>query len=412
MADFSNSIPAPSANPTFDPIDWLARFEAAGGGWLINSNSEMAFTLPKLATAKAVLNEVDHSPEKREAVKQCVLTGARQVRANCGHMCTVADNHENDVAAAGANRAEMIGAFNPVRNLKPQEGEGTIWARAVWSSAMTRLVDAWGYERGYDQMEWTPEHDRACARRESMAEEIDVWMERLTDERCQAELELIQTPAPSLAATVCKINYARLRWADQPDFPEEWWESILADLTKFGEIDGVAIRAAGCEATTIAPEGGGDAANNFMGEIDALDAYTRQLDAAPHPEGEWESWTKVHAEVVAKVEALPNTPENIEVRARLVWSIIGGDLDDLNDGDLPCHRLVRQIIASLAKQAAPPVQQLSGVGQIAEFLGLPNREVQHLINQDALPTMQQNGAPIATAGALTDWRAIRAAGSR
>ena len=253
MADSSNSISAPSANPTFDPNDWLARFEAAGGGWLVNSTYEIAFTAPKGAPAKAILAEIERRPEKREAVRQYVL-------------------------------------------------------------------------------------------------------------------------APSPIAT-------------RANRPINW------------------------------PEGGVSAAADLCLEIEALDNWTRRLEATAHFEDSWhyddpwKRWAKVHAAIVAKVEALPNTPENNKTKARMVWSIIGGDMDDLNDGEMATHRLVRQIITSLALQAENSVELLCGVGQIAEFVGLSKREAQHLINIGRLPIMRQAGAPVATRGALMDWKALRAAGT-
>ncbi len=76
-------------------------------------------------------------------------------------------------------------------------------------------------------------------------------------------------------------------------------------------------------------------------------AWVKRLDAAPQvPDAEWEAWEAHHAALLAKVEALPLSPEAARVRAVAVLAIYGED-EMWEDDHTTATRLARQLIHSL-----------------------------------------------------------------
>jgi hypothetical protein len=78
MAETSNSIPAPCANPSeFNPADWLSRFKAVGGWWVLTSGDKVAlgwlldgYTTAQNVAASLIFNELVDSPDQGCAVKE------------------------------------------------------------------------------------------------------------------------------------------------------------------------------------------------------------------------------------------------------------------------------------------------------------------------------------------------------
>ena len=94
-------------------------------------------------------------------------------------------------------------------------------AASAWDDAMAQFEAAQAVENAYDAHDrpvWTAANERE--------------MTRLIDARCDAEDRLIATPAPSLSAVIWKIEYARKRWVDFTDWPDGWWNSVMADLRR------------------------------------------------------------------------------------------------------------------------------------------------------------------------------------
>ncbi len=89
-------------------------------------------------------------------------------------------------------------------------------------------------------------------------------------------------------------------------------------------------------------------ASPYYAELDAIDAFTRALNAERHPESDWDRWEAWTNRVYREIEALPPTPENAKIKARAVWSITSGNMEDLNAGQSTCCRMVRQIISGFA----------------------------------------------------------------
>lgn len=86
---------------------------------------------------------------------------------------------------------------------------------------------------------------------------------------------------------------------------------------------------------------------NYDDELDAIDRETARLRVVPSSEPDWDRWEEWTCRIWKEVEALPVTAENARIKARAAWSIISGDLDDLNNGQSTCCRLVRQIVSGL-----------------------------------------------------------------
>lgn len=92
----------------------------------------------------------------------------------------------------------------------------------------------------------------------------------------------------------------------------------------------------------------GVAANSYFAELDAYDAFSRRLNAKPHAETDWDRWEEWGCRLHSEIEALPPTPGNARIKARAIWSIVAGDMEDLNRGQCMVDRMIRQIVTSLA----------------------------------------------------------------
>lgn len=82
----------------------------------------------------------------------------------------------------------------------------------------------------YDRAVWRPAYDAAQAGGPPIPKHIDASMQRLVDAQCQADEAIIATPAPDLTTAIWKLDYARERWADCEDLPQDWWKAIMSDL--------------------------------------------------------------------------------------------------------------------------------------------------------------------------------------
>lgn len=84
----------------------------------------------------------------------------------------------------------------------------------------------------YDRAVWRPAYVAAQAGGPPIPKHIDASMQRLVDAQCQAADAIIATPAPDLTAAIWKLDYARERWADCADLPQDWWQAIMGDLRR------------------------------------------------------------------------------------------------------------------------------------------------------------------------------------
>jgi hypothetical protein len=82
-------------------------------------------------------------------------------------------------------------------------------------------------------------------------------------------------------------------------------------------------------------------------ELHQFNIWTRRMNVEKRSEAEWHQWEEAGNALYAKVESLPTTPQNAKVKAHAIWSIIGGDLEDVNDGKSLTDRLVRQMVVAL-----------------------------------------------------------------
>ena len=87
---------------------------------------------------------------------------------------------------------------------------------------------------------------------------------------------------------------------------------------------------------------------DLFAELDALDRETARIATSKHTDAEWDHWEAWTDRVWKQIEAMPPTPENTRLKARAVWSIVNGDVSDINEGQSTCCRLVRQVITGLA----------------------------------------------------------------
>ena len=104
----------------------------------------------------------------------------------------------------------------------------------AWAAAMRGFELARETEVAYDNDHWRPAYDTAKQGGQGIPERVDVEMERLIDLRCDAEEALIATPAPHVQAVTWKIVYARERWAEFTDWPDDWWAAVMVDLYRLG----------------------------------------------------------------------------------------------------------------------------------------------------------------------------------
>lgn len=102
--------------------------------------------------------------------------------------------------------------------------------RSNFEAAMQALAARQADELAYSRSTWLPASHAASNGGPRLPEDIDAELSRLVDLRCDAEDELIATPAPTLPAVIWKIEYARKRWEEMSAWPDEWWEAVMSDL--------------------------------------------------------------------------------------------------------------------------------------------------------------------------------------
>lgn len=91
-----------------------------------------------------------------------------------------------------------------------------------------------------------------------------------------------------------------------------------------------------------------DGVSPYLAELDAIDAFTRKLDAGDHPQAEWDRWEEWTRRVYREIEALPCTPENARIKARAIWTITNGEVEDVvAESEATACRLARQVMTSL-----------------------------------------------------------------
>lgn len=87
----------------------------------------------------------------------------------------------------------------------------------------------------------------------------------------------------------------------------------------------------------------------YHAELDAIDRETKRLENGPSSEAEWDQWEEWSSRVWSEIEVLPPTPENAPLKVRAVWSIVSGNVENINVGQSTCCRMVRQIVSGLAE---------------------------------------------------------------
>lgn len=100
----------------------------------------------------------------------------------------------------------------------------------LWEHSMQSFLAARIAEVEYDEAVYYP----ACDEQESggapVPDDVAAMTDTLTEARCAAEEALIFTPTNALANIIWKIAYARKRWEDHCEWPDDWWEAVIADL--------------------------------------------------------------------------------------------------------------------------------------------------------------------------------------
>lgn len=104
--------------------------------------------------------------------------------------------------------------------------------------------------------------------------------------------------------------------------------------------------AAGAAAAAILPSVAFADPISLARRIADHDAWTRRLNGRAE-ESEWEQWTAAGDDLFTEVEALPNTRENMQIRARAIMSICEGDVNEAVQGDTTVERLMRDILKAL-----------------------------------------------------------------
>lgn len=107
----------------------------------------------------------------------------------------------------------------------------------VWTRAMQTFEASRAREVEYDRVVWMPAYREHETGGLPVSAQVDAEMERLMEVRCDAEDALIATPAPSLSATIWKIQYARKRWEEHDDWPDDWWIGVMRDLSRLADYE-------------------------------------------------------------------------------------------------------------------------------------------------------------------------------
>ncbi|MDE1915018.1 MAG: hypothetical protein KGJ57_04965 [Sphingomonadales bacterium] len=300
------------------PADWnaaLAEYEAARA-W---SDSLPEGHAQEDAAVDAYCDAMDHLVKGVRATSPEALS--RKIELSKGRWESIAipdewlNAFQADLAAWGQARHEPVAS------------------RIEWNATMEAYDAAREAETRYRRDVFTPADESD----DPAPDHVDEEMTRLA---CQTDNEIykvIDTPAPDadalrwkLKTLLCGDTDGINRIRGQVD-----WDSVSADLDRL--LDSPQF------------ESGASASSAYFAELDALDALGSKLDHLPS--GESDRWDKWSMRLWGEIEALPVTPENASLKARAVWSIMGGELEELGD-DTTCCRLIRQIIAAMAPAVA------------------------------------------------------------
>ncbi len=96
-------------------------------------------------------------------------------------------------------------------------------------------------------------------------------------------------------------------------------------------------------------------AANVAGDVQRHIAWTIELLKADQETETWDGWSDAGAAIHARVEALPNTPENLAVRALAITGMVSdsADPDRIDLGELSAHaestagRLMKQVLSCI-----------------------------------------------------------------
>ncbi len=99
-----------------------------------------------------------------------------------------------------------------------------------FATAMAAFEARRAEDLDYDRSMWQPAyHASKEAGGPAIFYEVDKEMDRLIGLRCDAEDELITTPAPALPEAIWKLEYTRTRWEMASEWPDDWWDAIMSD---------------------------------------------------------------------------------------------------------------------------------------------------------------------------------------
>ena len=105
-----------------------------------------------------------------------------------------------------------------------------------WVAVMCRFQAARAAEVSYDHATWRPAYRAERSGGPNIPAAVDAEMERLTEARCEAEEEVISTPAADLRGAIWKLKYARRRWDAFEEWPSDWWSKIMVDLSRLAAL--------------------------------------------------------------------------------------------------------------------------------------------------------------------------------
>lgn len=108
------------------------------------------------------------------------------------------------------------------------------------------------------------------------------------------------------------------------------------------------VVAVGPSPFPLATAGAAPDNSRYSTELDAIDALAAHLNAVSESEAEWDRWEAWSNRVYREIESLPHSPENAKLKARAIWSITNGNMEDVNRGESTVCRLIRQIVSGLA----------------------------------------------------------------
>jgi hypothetical protein len=141
------------------------------------------------------------------------------------------------------------------------------------------------------------------------------------------------------------------------------------------------------------------AAPNFYEEIVALERETARLNAIPAPEEDGAIWDNRCEQLWGSIEALPVTAANAPIKARAVWSIVEGDIENINEGQTTCCRLVRQVIQGFGNDPQAEAERDRFNTALERYKVAHRNDVDHCLKCDTLgeivPALKVEGRRIA-----------------